>query len=512
MKKTKSKEIVNNSENNYGKEEKGKEKNIVLFVAALPVDVTSSIREHEKQTGEKFRIMLLWDSAVKDVKDAMNDPNLDIVEICDFSDDSLMETLLPYQDELLCVVARSESAQARLSKVIPHVPYLHTPTSESLKWATDKYKMRKRMYLFDPKITPRFTKVNNNSKKERERVIAEVKFPMIIKPASLSMSRFVTICYHREELEKNLRAIFKNIKKAYHNDSRKEEPIVIAEEYMEGEMYSIDSYVDSKGKIWHCPLVKVTTGKDIGHDDFFNYLVLTPTLLKPATVKKAEVVAEKLIKALALRNVTTHTELMKIDDEWKVIELGPRVGGFRSEAYKLSCGINHDVNDIYIRMNKTPMIPEECEGFAAVLKFYADKEGIITEFKGIKKIKELESFHQVNINKKIGDRAVFARNGGKAIFVLYLYNKDRSKLLADIRRAETLVNVKVTSRSDARKKKLMNTLIDKVGKVKKVGLSKKNKTIEVDSGKQTKGKQKIDKPSSNVNFKKPNKATDKKTK
>ena len=47
------------------------------------------------------------------------------------------------------------------------------------------------------------------------------------------------------------------------------------------------------------------------------------------------------------------------------------------------------------------------------------------------------------MRKKRGDKSVFAKNGGGAVFVLYLVNDSRSELLADIRRVEQLVKVKV---------------------------------------------------------------------
>ena len=46
-------------------------------------------------------------------------------------------------------------------------------------------------------------------------------------------------------------------------------------------------------------------------------------------------------------------------------------------------------------------------------------------------------------HKKVGDKAIFARNGGRSIFNLYMHNSDRAKLLADIRRVEQLVKIKI---------------------------------------------------------------------
>lgn len=413
--------------------------------------MVDEVRQYEEESGKQYRLMLLWDSRYKRPTD--KDCH-DILVECDMSKPhKIAEALLPYQDELLAITCRGDGNISRFAKVIPHVPYLRTPTTESLVWATDKYEMRKRFKLFAPKHTPAFTRVLENSKKERERITQKVGFPMVIKPANLGASLLVSICYHEEELEKTLRTIFRKINKAYRGDKRVEEPKILAEEYMEGDMYSIDSYVNSRGDVYHCPLVRVITGKEIGHDDFYNHRQTTPTALKKTSITKAEEAAEKAIHSLGLRSTSAHTELMKIDDEWKIIEVGPRLGGFRDTLHSLSCDINHTVNDIFVRIPRKPIIPKKCKGYATVIKWFADKEGKITEMKGIKKIELLESFHSIAINKKIGDRAVFARNGGRSIFNVFLYNKDRSKLLADIRRVEKMVKIKVASRNGSKQAK-----------------------------------------------------------
>jgi biotin carboxylase len=303
--------------------------------------------------------------------------------------------------------------------------------------------MRKRFKLYDPKITPKFTRVKDTTMTERKRVAQKIGFPMIIKPANLSGSLFVSICYHEEELKTAIATCFRKLKRAYEKDKRMEEPKILAEQYMEGDIYSIDSYVNSRGTVHHTPLVRVKTGKDIGHQDFYGYQQMTPTILKRETIKRAQEVAETAIHALGLRSTTAHTELMKIDNEWKVIEVGPRVGGARDVLYRLSCNIDHYLNDMLIRMPHKPIIPKKCNGNAVYMKWFLPKEGTIISMTGIKKIEQLESFYKIEVNKKIGDRATFARSGGRSVFNLYMYNMDRAKLLADIRRVEQLVKIKL---------------------------------------------------------------------
>jgi D-alanine-D-alanine ligase-like ATP-grasp enzyme len=421
--------------------DKKNEKDTIAFVMGLRASAVAEVRNFEKVLKRKLRILYIQD---KNISMKENVSGYDEIVLIDFSSPiQIEEALLPYQNNLLAITCTNDDNIARFAKIIPNVPYLRTPTTESLIWSTDKYEMRRRFRAYDPTITPKFTQIKDNSKEERQKAIDRVGFPMIVKPTNLGASLFVQVCYHEDELKKALTNGFQKIKKAYEHDNRLEIPRIIAEQFIEGDMYSIDSYVDSRGKVHHCPLVRVKTGKDIGRKDFYGYLQVTPTILKPETVERAKIVAEKAIRALGLRSCSAHTELIKQDIDWKVVEVGPRIGGARDELYKLSCDIEHSLNDIRIRIPLKPNIPKKCKGFAAYMKWFSDTEGVITETKGIKKIEQLESFHKISVKKKVGDKAVFASNGGRAIFLLYLYNADRARLLADIRRIEEMVSIKV---------------------------------------------------------------------
>ena len=419
-------------------------KDTIAFVVNLPDSAAIAIQQYAKSEKKTLKILLIQDVNMSTPK---KEPLCDFLVVCDFTNpQAIARALLPFQNRLLAITCRSESNIARFIQVIPHVSYLRTPSTESLRWATDKYEMRRRFRLYDKKRALKFTLIKNATKKEVKRVGEKVGFPMIVKPTNLAQSQLVSICYHEEELEKTLKTTFRKIQSAYLNDKRIEVPKIMAEEYMEGDMYSIDSYVNSRGKTYHCPLVRVKTGRDIGHDDFYNHLRITPTRLRGEAVTRAQEAAEMAIRALALRSTTTHTELMKIDDDWRVIEVGPRIGGFRHKLHELSCDINHSLNDVLIRIPKKPVLPKKCKGFAATLRYYPNKEGYIESLTGIKKIRDLQSFHDLDVKLKVGDKVLYSKNGGKGIFDLTLYNVERHKLLADLRRVEKLVQVKVSNR------------------------------------------------------------------
>ncbi len=420
------------------------ERNIIVYVAVLPPGAVESIRAYEKKEKRKFKVMLIRDAHEGKQKEKESYKGLDILVECDLNTPArIAEALAPYQDQLCAITCRSESHMARFIEVIPHVPYLRTPTTESLVWATDKLEMRRRFKLLAPRFSPKYAVVKGNTVGERKRIIEKIGFPMIVKPTNLAQSLLVSLCYHEDELKKALTNLSKKIAQTYVENKRTEEPRMMVEEFMEGDMYSVDAYVNSRGVVYFCPMVRVLTGHNIGHEDFFNYLHMSPTNLKPTSIERAHVAAEAGIHALGLRNTTAHVELMKVDDEWKIIEIGPRVGGFRDKLHRLSCGIDHSLNDILVRMPKKPHTPKKCKGFAATLKWYSKKEGKIVGLKGIKKCQELASFNEIKLIKKVGDMCTFARHGGKAVFTITLFNTERSKLLADIRRVEKLIEVQV---------------------------------------------------------------------
>jgi len=417
-------------------------RDIIIFVNYAGSAVADAKKKYKKTIDKQVCFFLL--TTTKKAK-SLDDNHLsafDAVLTCDFSKpSSIAEALRPYEHRLAAITTRSESNIPYLQVVIPHVPYLKTPTTHSLDWATHKLQMRRKLRAYDRAISPVYSVVKNTTKKEIQRVIKKVGFPLIVKPTGLATSMLVNVCYHQEELEATLKKVFRKMNKVYRDSGGRGDPAVLIEEFMEGKMYAVDAYVNSRGTLYFCPLTEVKTGKEIGFDDFFAYQTITPAALRKDKVERAQNVATKAVHALGLRSTTVHIELMKTEYGWKIIELGPRIGGFREDMYRLSYGIEHTINDILIRLPRRPIIPRQRKGYTAVMKFFASKEGEITQVSGVKKAQELSSFVHIKQSLRVGDRALYAKHGGKNVFNITLFNKTRSKLLADIRRLEKMVKI-----------------------------------------------------------------------
>lgn len=426
--------------------DEAKNRDMVLFVGLYLDAQRTAMKKLEKLLERQLTPLVVIDLADPYARGLLAvDPRAIIISAAELTTPSAMHNALaPYKDRLLAVTCRAEINIPLLKKIIPHVPYVNTPTELSLDWTTDKVRMRQLLRNYDKAISPKFTVVHDANKETLDRIERVVGFPLMIKPSGLAASLLVTICYHREELEANLKNTVRKINRIYKERQGRGEPQILVEEFMEGVMYSIDAYVNQRGVIYYTPLVHVKTGRSVGYEDFFGYMRITPVNLKPHKIEDAKKAAEKAIEALNIRSTTCHIELMKTEDGWKVIELAPRIGGFRHEIYNLSYGIDHSLNDILIRIPRKPIITKKVKGYTSVMQFYARKKGKLKSIDGINKVRKLESFKRIEVTKKIGDMCDFARNGALPVFTIVLFNQNRSRLLADIRRLEQSVKINVT--------------------------------------------------------------------
>jgi len=415
-------------------------KNIVLFVGKYISGISKSLEAYEKITGEKFRTALIYDEK----KTPKNLNEVDILIPCKFDSlGSIQKALLPYTEHIMAVTCRGEDQIQNFAKIIPNLPYLKIPTTESLLWSSDKLLMRKRLYNYNKNIAPIHTIVADYEKDTIDKITKKVGFPCIVKPTGLAGSRLVTMCFDKEDLQKTLKKVFKKIKNVYKTTGGNWEPKVLVEQFMEGSMFSIDAYVDDNGKTYFCPLVKITTNKEIGGDDFFGYKQTTPLNLKSGTEEDAQDVANQSIKALGLKNTTAHIEMMRNEDGWKIIEVGARIGGFRHDLYEMTTNIDHNMNDILIRMDRKPIIPKKIRGYATAMKFFTPKEGTLIKVLGLKKAKKISSIKKIDVLKHPGEKCQFARNGGISIFNVILFNKDKAQLLADVRKLEKMIKIEI---------------------------------------------------------------------
>lgn len=423
-------------------------KNIVLFINAMRPATFRALELQNETTGREFEPVILVDEKIADSIFKRNGqlPHLDKVRVirADFDDvASVTKALKPIEDNIFAVTSQYENSVLELKKIVPHLPYCDMPTETSLEWATEKKLMRELMHAYDESLVPKFFEVHELSDKKLDEIEQQMSYPMIVKPSGLEGSLLVSMVNNKAELRERLEHGFSEVDKAYSIWIKRQRPFFLVEEFMQGQMYSIDVYADKQGGYTHTPIVKVITGKQIGFDDFFGFARITPADISADEEKQAQTAAENACTALGLRSVTVHVELMRTEDGWKIIELGPRIGGYRHDLYMRSFGINHIMNDITNRGGEPVFINREAKGHAALLNIYARSEGTFQDFSGLDTVKDLASFVEANQTLQPGAQLFFAKNNGDPVFEISLFNENYDKLLEDIATVDKTLTINV---------------------------------------------------------------------
>lgn len=348
--------------------------------------------------------------------------------------------------DLIAVVNRNERMIPYYQKITPYLPKrLLVPSVSSLIKSTEKTAMRKAFWKYDKSITPKFEILTEISDEEIKRINKRLEFPVIVKPSGLAQAVLVQAAHYPAELKEILLKMQKYMKKSYTEMKGRGVPTILIEEIIDGDQYSVEAFVDEIGNVSFCPFIKYTTSSQKGFDDFFSYEQTTPATISSSSAQKAKAVAIKGLNALGLRNSIAHIELIRKEGEWKIVEIGARMGGFRSMMYKKSFGINLDIQEINIHLGKKLNLPRNKKGYTSVIKFFAKQEGVITKIQGIKKAQTLPSFVETIQLLKKGDKARFAKNGGTYVFRVTLFNENKAQFIEDKRKLEKMVYIETTS-------------------------------------------------------------------
>lgn len=406
-------------------------KSIVLAIDDVEPGLIKALHKHGDRLGRKLEGVVLANSNYPDFRERNIDTTGTFTEVlCDFDNpEEIRAALAPYRDRLLVVTCRQESSIDALRKVVPWLPEeLNAPSAESLLWSTEKKLMRDKMSAYDSSLTPRYAYLKSYDQAEVERIADEYNFPVIVKANGLRASILVERCNTAEELDDYVKQAFEIIKDIYARDTGHGEPSMLVEEMIEGDMYSTDVYVDPDGKTYCLPLVQVITAHAIGLPGFYSYRHMLPVNLEEHLVEGAFVAAHKAVESLELRSSTAHIELFLSPDGWKLIELGPRIGGYREDLYHEAYGVDHYYNDLAVRMGLEPELPTKHVKYAAGFNIYAEEEGVISSISGIEEARKVEGVLYVNPHANPGDEALFAGNGGRLIVDGILSDTDADRL------------------------------------------------------------------------------------
>jgi S-sulfo-L-cysteine synthase (3-phospho-L-serine-dependent) len=308
--------------------------------------------------------------------------------------------------------------------------------------ATDKVFQRKVFAEKHPEITPHFRRISNFH--SAYTFVRKYGFPVIVKPSGLSQSQLVNVCTNLEELIQKVSYVLDHVGEVYKQNRVTRAPKVIIEQYIRGQQYSVDSYVDHDGNIIHTPICTQVIGYDIGEN---NFETLYSTYTDDLNQAQKEIIfntVSKSIQSLNVKGNPTHTEVRLSEDGiCKVVEVNVRTGGFRAAMLHHSYEIDHVSNAIRTYLNEPVEIKHHLVSHTSSPQFWAKKEGSLLSIEGLDELKKLPSYKYLHINFKNGDLVGPADFGFQRLLFVILSHRDKDQLYKDIESARELIEIRV---------------------------------------------------------------------
>lgn len=420
-------------------------KNIIIAVDAVNQSLINACIELGKTLNTEIKGIRLVSQKYKNLASYKEDTSGLFKEIIvDYNDNkNLQKIFKDIKKSVLTVSCDDEASIQSLKKIIPFLPNLNLPNESSLVWATEKNLMRDMLHSYDEALVPRYVEVDRNIFNESIDKIKQLNFPVIVKPCGLHTSMLVRKCDTIDELLEILDRTYSIIDKIYSKNLGNGTATVLVEEFIVGDMYSIDAYVSADGyDVTFLPSVRVFTSHDMGLTGFYGYDRILPSGLNDHEEVEAQETAKKAIKALNLRSTTAHVELYKTNSGWKIVELGARIGGSREILYDLSYGIKHHYNDLALRIgNIDPIISYEPLATTICIHIYPDKEGIIDAIIGQEEVEKLQTLKQIRTFAKQGDYAASSELGGLLTAEVVLSGADREQVINEAKSVHNILKV-----------------------------------------------------------------------
>lgn len=260
--------------------------------------------------------------------------------------------------------------------------------------------------------------------------LTENNFPVVIKPLSSSSSDGFHICQN----EFDVRTAYNNIMGSL-NILEEPNNAVLCQSFLKGVQYIVNS-VSCHGKHY------ITDIWEMQHRHINNVsMVIDSMTLLPSSHKIWQVLVEYIKDVLAALGISfgaAHTEIMLTENGPSLIEVNARLmGGNIDSCFKEALG-GYDQIDALIdsivapdELNQRLKQGYHTEAFIAEIDFIFYKKGILLNFIKENEIRKLNTFRKFSKMPALGSHVNKTNNTTNTEGLLYLIDKDFSKVIAD---------------------------------------------------------------------------------
>lgn len=306
--------------------------------------------------------------------------------------------------------------------------------------ATDKILMRQRFMEYDPRITPPFRAVE--SWQDVESFFVSQSGSVMLKPANLMKSLFVTKNDTLPELRKNYQYLQTHLAEAYRRNHLAK-PRILVESYMAGSMHTVAGFVDAAGKAELAEgIADCLMASDIGKHDNYLYARSLPSRLSGTEKAALRAVTRAGSAALGLRSTAIHAELILTAEGPKIIEIAARIGGFRPRMYQQAYGLDLYHAALQTAAGQSATLTSTKQSGCAVIELFPESSGKFVSIKGAVALKRLPTFVGLKVRPHKHQPVGRASQGYRAAAIINLAGAP-AQIEADTRFIQNNVAIRI---------------------------------------------------------------------
>ncbi len=259
----------------------------------------------------------------------------------------------------------------------------------------------------------------------------KVWLPCILKPVNWIQSAWVIKINNKEDFSE-----YKYHFTEFHENCQNrwfDSDLIIAEEYIDGEMFSLDYFVSESWEISIARPVHVELGVELWIDDYFNWIMHHSIAVEEKFKdKEIENFVQETVKACGIKNTFIHHEFKKTT-KWKLktIEINWRIWWGRVELTSEAYGIN-----LYEFVLGKKQTRKKLKNNIIKINIYAPYKGILTWFNEelIQRVKYRPSVYEIEQPQNfIGKKVWLTKDGFIKIITIKLKNEDLNQIHRDMK-------------------------------------------------------------------------------
>ncbi|MFH1133702.1 MAG: ATP-grasp domain-containing protein [Nanoarchaeota archaeon] len=279
------------------------------------------------------------------------------------------------------------------------------------EYARNKYEMRKVLARFGLE-SPKFMSVTTFE--DLSRAIKEVGLPAVIKPAFGADSEFVVKVTTIDEAKNFFEYVKKNATPSFNPIYVYNNSTFIYEEYIEGDEVNVDS-ITQNGET---QVISISDKDPMREPFFVEQGDTAPSMLDPMLQVRVEEHVKLAIKAINLTDGISHTEVKICKGDPVIVEINGRMGGdYIWDWVKTVWEVDLIEQSVRIAFG----LPVNFEKASRPQKYLIGKyliptdTGVISKIRFLNDVKEFKGYHDLYLNKGIGDSILVPPEGFETI-------------------------------------------------------------------------------------------------